>query len=89
VTRYAISPDAACAAVEDGAVVLNMRTKRYYSLNQTGAMVWRLMEDDLTVEEIIARIVGQYDVDDEEAARTVAVLLDELTAEALVAPVTA
>ena len=88
-TRYAISPDAACAAVEDGAVVLNMRTKRYYSLNQTGAMVWRLMEDDLTVEEIIARIVGQYDVDDEEAARTVAVLLDELTAEALVAPVTA
>jgi hypothetical protein len=37
VKRYVISPDTACAVVEDGAVLLHMRTKRYYSLNETGA----------------------------------------------------
>jgi coenzyme PQQ synthesis protein D (PqqD) len=89
VTRYAVSPDAACAPVEDGAVVLNMRTKRYYSLNETGAMIWRLLEDEMAVEDVVARVVERYDVDEVEARRAVAVLLDELAVEALIAPVTA
>lgn len=88
-TRYAVSPDAACAAVEDGAVVLNMRTKRYYSLNETGATVWRLLEDETAVEGVIARIVELYDVDEAVAGRTISVLLDELAGEALIAPVSA
>jgi len=88
-TRYAVSPDAACAPVEDGAVVLNMRTKRYYSLNETGAVVWRFLEDELDVEDVVARIVELYDVDETEAGRTVAALLDELAGEALIAPVRA
>ena len=87
-TRYAVSPDAACAPVEDGAVVLNMRTKRYYSLNETGAMIWRLLEDEVAVEDVVARVVERYDVDEVEARRAVAVLLDELAVEALIAPVT-
>ena len=88
-TRYAVSPDAACAPVEDGAVVLNMRTKRYYSLNETGAMIWGLLEDEMAVEDVVARVVERYDVDEVEARRSVAVLLDELAVEALIAPVTA
>ena len=88
-TRYAVSPDAACAPVEDGAVVLNMRTKRYYSLNETGAMIWRLLEHEVAVEDVVARVVERYDVDEVEARRSVAVLLDELAVEALIAPVTA
>ena len=88
-TRYAVSPDAACAPVEDGAVVLNMRTKRYYSLNETGAMIWRLLEDEMAVVDVVARVVERYDVDEVEARRAVAVLLDELAVEALIAPVTA
>jgi hypothetical protein len=88
-TRYAVSPDAACAPVEDGAVVLHMRTKRYYSLNETGAMIWRLLEDEAAIDDVVARVIELYDVDGAEARRTVAVLLDELAAEALIAPVTA
>jgi hypothetical protein len=88
-TRYAVSPDAACAPVDDGAVLLNMRTKRYYSLNETGAAVWRFLEDDMDVEGVVARLVELYDVGEAEAGRTVAILLDELSGEALIAPVTA
>ena len=84
--RYVISPDAACAPVEDGTVVLNMRTKRYYSLNETGAVIWQMLESDAPVPTVIAQLVASYDVDATTAANTVAQLLDELTAEALIAP---
>jgi hypothetical protein len=88
-TRYVVSPDAACAPVEDGAVVLNMRTKRYFSLNETGAAVWRFLEDEMDVEGVVTRLVELYDVDEVEAGRTVAILLDELSGEALITPATA
>ena len=83
-TRYAISADAACAVVEDGAVLLHMRTKRYYSLNETGAAIWQLLEEEVTVNEIGARLVDRYDVDRRAADDAVASLLAALTAETLI-----
>ena len=85
--RYTISPDAAAAAVDDGTVVLNMRTRRYYSLNETGAVIWQMLENDGATQDVIAQLVARYDVDEATATDTVTRLLDELTAEALIAPV--
>ena len=87
--RYSVSPDAACAAVDDGTVVLNMRTKRYYSLNETGATVWRMLEDEVPAAEIAAQLIVIYEVDEARAIETVEALLRELEAEALIAPTTA
>ena len=85
--RYSVSPDAAAAAVDDGTVVLNMRTKRYYSLNETGATVWRMLEDDADVATIVRTLVATYDVDEATAVQTIDTLLRELVSEALIAPV--
>lgn len=82
--NYTISPDAAFAAVDDGAVVLHMRTKRYYSLNETGMFIWRRVEDGLTHAAIVAHVVEEYDVGIAEAEAAVARLLDELVQETLI-----
>lgn len=82
--HYTISPEAAFAAVEDGAVVLHMRTKRYYSLNETGTFVWRRLEDGIARAEIVAQIVDEYDVGVAEAEVAVTRLLDELVQESLI-----
>ena len=83
-TGYSISPDAACAAVDDGAVVLHMGTRRYFSLNETGAAIWRLLEDDVALGDIPARLGELYDVDPAAATGAVDRLLGELAAEDLI-----
>lgn len=82
--HYTISPDAAFAAVEDGAVVLHMGTKRYYSLNETGTFVWHRLEAGVARVEIVAQLVDQYDVGPAEAEMAVAHLLEELVEESLI-----
>ena len=82
--RYTISPDAAFAAVDDGAVVLHMGTKRYYSLNETGTFVWRRLEDGVVRAEIVAQVVDAYEVGMAEAEMAVARLVDELVQEELI-----
>jgi hypothetical protein len=82
--HYSISPDAAFASVEDGAVVLHMGTKRYYSLNETGTFVWRGLEGGIARAEIVAQLVDEYDVGIAEAEIAVARLLDALLRESLI-----
>ena len=83
-TAYSLSPDAACAAVDDGAVVLHMGTRRYFSLNETGAAIWRMLEDDVALDEIPARLGTLYAVDAAVASSAVDRLLGELAAEYLI-----
>ena len=82
--HYTISPDAAFAAVDDGAVVLHMGTKRYYALNETGTFVWRRLEDGVPRSEIVAQVVDEYDVGIVEAEMAVTRLLEELVQEQLI-----
>lgn len=83
-TRYVVSPDAAYAAVEDGAVVLHLGTKRYYSLNGTGAVIWQMLEDGIARADIVTRLVQTYAVGADEAQASLAALLAELAAEQLI-----
>ena len=82
--HYTISPEAVFAAVEDGAVVLHMGTKRYYSLNETGTFVWCRLEDGIARAEVVAQVVDEYDVGIAEAEIAVAGLLGELVQESLI-----
>ena len=81
---YQLSPDAACALVEDGAVVLHMGTKRYFSLNETGAAIWRMLEDDVSLADIPAQLAQHYEIDVEAAGAAVTLLLGDLAAERLI-----
>ena len=73
--QYAIPSDVACAAVEDGAVVLHMGTKRYFSLNETGAEIWRLLEADVSLADVPARLSERFAVEIDEARTAVDSLL--------------
>ena len=81
---YVLSPDAACAVVEDGAVVLHMGTKRYFSLNETGAAIWRMLEDGVALSEIPGRLTQLYEIDEPAAQAALTRLLTELAAEELI-----
>lgn len=81
--RCAIPHDVACAKVEDGAVLLHMGTKRYFSLNETGAEVWRLLEDGAEPDAIPQQLSERFDVTADEARRAVSELIAALVAEQL------
>ena len=84
ITRCTIPGDVACASVEDGTVLLHMGTKRYFSLNDTGAEIWRLLEQDVPVGEIPARLTATYDVPIAAARLAVDELLAALAEQGLV-----
>lgn len=86
-TRYRVVEAALSASLSDGAVLLHLYTKRYFSLNDTGSRIWTLLERQASEDEIVDTLVREYDVKMPEAKQAVRRLLDDLLAERLIEPI--
>lgn len=51
-----------------------------YTLNETASLIWELAGEERTVGEIRARIVEEFEVDDEQAEQDLLQFLGELEA---------
>jgi len=49
-----------------------------YTLNETGAFIWELIDGKKSVEEIIEAVIDKYDVDPEKATKDVFSLIDDM-----------
>ena len=85
-TRYRPTSDALFATLSDGAVVLDIQTKKYFALNDTGARVWALIREGLTTQDIIAVLLDEYDVSPTAARGAVESLVASLASEELIEP---
>lgn len=73
------------ADVIDGeAIVINLETGVYYSLDRVGAVVWSLVSGGSTFGAVVDRVVERFDVDRDRASGDIQRLLESMTAERLV-----
>lgn len=84
-TKARPDPDVLFTGLRNGeSVLLHLGTKTYYSLNETGTRIWRLLAEGLEVGEIGRRLEAEYDVTLEHAQSSVIQLVEALVSEKLV-----
>jgi hypothetical protein len=81
---YQRNPSVSCTELEDGAVLLNLDTKYYYTLNSTGLRIWQIMDESKDPLEIAQKLAVEYEVDEEKAMASVVKLMEELEQEGLI-----
>jgi coenzyme PQQ synthesis protein D (PqqD) len=86
VGRVARNPEVVCTVLEDGAVLLNMETRRYYSLNQSGLEVWQALGAGADESALAGALQARFDVDADRALEAVSSFVGELERERLVTP---
>jgi len=65
------------------AVLVDLDTKRYYTLNETAMLIWRGLERGRTKSEIVQEIVDRYEVTVDHANTSLEQLLSALAAHRL------
>ena len=83
-TCYQKNPSLVCTEFDEGAILLNLHTKYYYNLNETGLRIWKLLNELSTVSGIAEKIVDEYEVDKDRALESVRRIMAELSEEGLV-----
>ena len=69
---------------EDESVLLHLERQQYYSLNETGSHIWRLLTEGRDASAIADAMTKKWTVSFDEARRTVRAFLGELREEGLV-----
>jgi hypothetical protein len=81
---YQKNPSVSCTELEDGAILLNLDNKYYYTLNSTGLRIWQIMDEIKDPLEIAKKLVTEYKVDRETALASVIRMIEKLEQEKLI-----
>lgn len=74
------------AETDDGTVLLDEKSGKYWQLNLSGSMILRTLLADGTLEEAADAVVARYPVDGAQALADVQALVTSLTTARLVHP---
>jgi len=78
------SSDARVMPTSRGAVLLNLASDQYYSLNPTAAAIWQSLADGRTSDEAADALCREFEVSPADARACVTAFMDELARERLV-----
>ena len=68
----------------DEAFIMNLKSVKTYSLNETAARIWSLIDGTMTVDEITQNILTEYDIPGNLCKDAVIEMIDRFSAEKLV-----
>jgi hypothetical protein len=68
-----------CTEFDGGeGILVDLNTKRYYELNETGLLIWKGLEKGLALDDIVAQVTAEYDVPTDHAHSSVVNLVTRL-----------
>ena len=77
-------PDLRLTALEGEGVVLHLRSRKYFSVNETGLVILEALKEPRTFSELVAAILAEYEVTPEAATATTREFVDYCLATAVV-----
>ncbi len=82
--RYHRHPDLRLTALEGEGVVLHLKERRYFTVNETGLALLEALKQPRTLEELVNGLLEEYEVTPEAARATTTAFLKQCTDAAVV-----
>lgn len=80
ITGYAINKNCSLTNVNDNAIILNLDTGKYFTIDNVGLHIWeKVLSDNIySINEVIEMTVEIYDIDSCSAGDDLNFFLEEL-----------
>jgi hypothetical protein len=83
-TRLTVPSDVLISIIDDEAVLLNLKSERYFGLNRTGTAMWTALTTAESIESAYQALVSTFPVDPETVKHDMTDLVQELIQHGLV-----
>lgn len=84
-TPLARSDDALSAPLEDKLLMLSVAQGSYFEFSPVTRRIWELLETSRSVSELVAQLIGEYEVAPDVCRSEVRTVIESLMEEGLVA----
>jgi hypothetical protein len=82
---YTLNPDVVFKRLEDRMVLVDLKSNQIFELNSTGARVWELLQEGVSVDTLIDRLKAEFEADPATLRTEIESLLSDLISEGLIA----
>ena len=82
--KLTASPDALVNVVNDESVLLDLKTERYFGLNESGTRMWAAILENGTIDGACAALAAEYDTDPAVLRQDLETLVEKLVERGLV-----
>lgn len=69
--------------LQQSGILVNLRTNEIFELNHTAMRIWELLDGETDRTQVLARLISEFDVAPEQAARELQAVLKRFTAQGL------
>ena len=83
-SKIVVSKEVVSCDLGGETAMLDMKEGIYYGLNEIGTIIWEYIQKPITIQEIIDKILEEYEVDDETCYADVVELIDQMVENKLV-----
>ena len=66
------------ADMNGSAVMMDMKTGKYYNLGTVGGRIWELLEEPMTIAALVKKLTDEYDVSAAQCRTDILPFLDTL-----------
>jgi len=81
---FTVNPQTSASVHDHGIVILHLGSGQLYTSNETGARIWRRVEQQLPLEAIADEISAEYQIDRSASREHVVAFLAELEQHTLI-----
>ncbi|MEZ5584297.1 MAG: PqqD family protein [Candidatus Competibacteraceae bacterium] len=82
-TRLSISDQVVSRKVDDETVILDLTAGTYFGLDPIGSRFFELLEQEGTLNSVVARMLQEFDVSEEQLTTDLLKLVEEMVANGL------
>ncbi len=79
-----ISPDVLFRELAGEAVLLDLKSQRYFGLDSIGTRIWQLLDERRQTAAVLEAMLAEFDVEEGEMRQDLAAFLDQLTDAGLI-----
>ena len=86
--RFQQNPEVIYTVLDkDEATLMHLGTKLSYALNQTGQRIWCFLNEGCAIDEVVERLLVEFDIEREQARKSVIRFIEELLSFKLIVSV--
>jgi len=78
------SDDQEFSSIDGEVIMLSLKKGEYYALNSVASDIWNLLDKPVSVEDLIRKLMGEYDVEYEPCRQDTLRCLDDFLEKAII-----
>ena len=84
--KWQISPEILHSKIDEEVILMSIEADSYFGLDPIASRIWELLEQPLDLDELVEKLMEEYEVDAETCRQDVQALLEDMQGRGLIAP---